>query len=58
MQTAASTHPDPGLSAADAARKLRIERLARATVEEMQGALEALGGAPDATNLRGPETAS
>lgn len=56
MQTAASTHPDPGLSAADAARKLRIERLARATVEEMQGALEALGGAPDATNLRGPET--
>ncbi len=56
MQTAARTNPETALSAADAARKLRIERLARATVEEMEGALEAMGGAPEATNLRGPET--
>ncbi len=56
MQTAARTNPETALSAADAARKLRIERLARATVEEMEDALEAMGGAPEATNLRGPET--
>jgi alpha-D-ribose 1-methylphosphonate 5-triphosphate synthase subunit PhnG len=56
MQTAASTHPETGLSAESAARKLRIERLARATHDEMEAALEAIGGAPEAANLRGPET--
>jgi alpha-D-ribose 1-methylphosphonate 5-triphosphate synthase subunit PhnG len=43
-------------SAADAARKQRIERLARASREEMEQALAGLGGAPEAANLRGPET--
>jgi alpha-D-ribose 1-methylphosphonate 5-triphosphate synthase subunit PhnG len=56
MQTAARTHTATALSAAEEARKLRIERLARATVDEMEGVLEALGGAPEAANLRGPET--
>ena len=56
MQTATGTKPDTPLSAADEARKLRIERLARATVEEMSRALDALGGIPETTNLRGPET--
>ncbi|MCD2173492.1 phosphonate C-P lyase system protein PhnG [Rhizobium sp. C4] len=56
MQTAARTNPETSLSAADEARKLRIERLARATVDEMVQALGAIGGTPDAVNLRGPET--
>lgn len=56
MQTAARTNPETRLTAEEAARKLRVERLARATVEEMQAVLEAIGGAPEATNLRGPET--
>ncbi len=56
MQTAAKTEPAKPLSAADAARKRRIEQLARATAEDMTQALNAMGGAPEAVNLRGPET--
>ncbi|HWU61321.1 MAG TPA: phosphonate C-P lyase system protein PhnG [Ensifer sp.] len=56
MQTSARRNPEAALSAQDVARKLRIVRLAQATVEEMHGALEVIGGAPEATNLRGPET--
>ena len=56
MQTAAKTEPARPLSAADETRKRRIECLATATVEEMTQAMEAMGGAPEAVNLRGPET--
>jgi alpha-D-ribose 1-methylphosphonate 5-triphosphate synthase subunit PhnG len=52
MQTATRTVE----GAAGMARKLRIERLAHATAEEMQDALANIGVMPDATNLRGPET--
>ncbi|MCD2178037.1 phosphonate C-P lyase system protein PhnG [Rhizobium sp. C1] len=56
MQTAAKTEPARPLSASDVARKHRIEHLGRATVEEMSRALDTMGGAPEAVNLRGPET--
>lgn len=56
MQIAANTETARPLSAAEAARKRRIERLAAATVEEMNRVLDVLGGAAEAVNLRGPET--
>lgn len=56
MHPAAKTEPARPKSAADEARKRRIERLARATPDEMAQALDTMGGAPEAVNLRGPET--
>lgn len=52
MQTKAQVAQSP----AGGARKRRIECLAKATPDELQAALEALGNRPEAKDLRGPET--
>ena len=52
MVTMANPEPD----AATAARKRRIEMLARATLAELEAVLDGLSDVPEAEMVRGPET--